>query len=49
MDPMYCVCYTYSHNKTVHRGGAISYEVAKSWVDHLNKKYADMHHWVEEV
>ena len=47
MAMMYCVCYTYSHNNTVHRGGAISYEDAKAWVDRLSKKYSDMHHWVE--
>jgi hypothetical protein len=46
---MYCVCYTYSGNNTIHRGGAISYEVAKAWVDRLSKKYSDMHHWVEVV
>jgi hypothetical protein len=49
MAPMYCVCYTYSNTNTINRGGAISYEVAKAWVDHLSKKYPDMHHWVEEV
>ena len=47
MTTMYCVCYTYSSNNTIHRGGAISYEDARAWVDCLNKKYPDMHHWVE--
>ena len=46
---MYCVCYSYSHNNTVYRGGAISYEVAQVWVDRLTVKYPDMRHWVEEV
>ena len=47
MPTMYCVCYTYSHNNTIHRGGAISYEDAKAWVTHLNARHSDMHHWVE--
>ena len=46
---MYCVCYSYSHNNTVYRGGAVSYEVAQAWVDRLTVKYPDMRHWVEEV
>jgi len=49
MATMYCVCYRYSDTTDVHRGGAISYEVAKAWVDLLSKKYSDMHHWVEVV
>jgi len=47
MATMYCICYTYSGNNTIHRGGAISYEDACAWVDCLSKKYPDMRHWVE--
>jgi hypothetical protein len=49
MSELYCVCYSYSHNNTIHRGGPLSYEVAHAWVEHLIVRYPDMHHWVEKA
>jgi len=49
MSELYCVCYSYMNHEAVHRGGAISHELARAWVEHLIVKYPDMHHWVEKV
>jgi len=46
MSEFYCVCYSYTNNETVYRGGPLSYELAKVWVDHLTVKYPEMKHWV---
>ena len=39
----------WKHNKgySGHGEKPTTYNLAKAWVDHLNKKYPDMHHWVQ--
>ncbi len=44
----YCVCWKDSKNK-VHRGRPTTLELATAWVDDLNIRWQEIHHFVEQA
>jgi hypothetical protein len=45
---LYRVCWTSKWTGVSGRGQPIIRDVAASWVEHLNSRYHDLHHWVQE-
>jgi len=53
MLELVCITCKYLHSGVIYRGPPISYELAKSWIDHLNEKYGEnswirRKHWLIE-
>jgi hypothetical protein len=47
MVPLYRISWTDPNGNAGHGEYSLSLELAQNWIDHLEKKYPTMRHWME--